>query len=485
MNAPRTRNTGMHSHQWRLPANARTGQRLEFRTLMHQRHSPYSLLCLLALTAATAGCTAQAAPAAKGPPPVSVTTAQVKRGAISTYATFDGQVTPVYQTTLSTAEAGTVAAVNVTEGDFVRQGQVLATLDTSQLRASLRANAATVRQDEAQLTHSRIAAPVNSQQYSSAVSAARQNLAAADNSVRTARASVTSAALTQKADRDLLAQEYVSRETYEQARSTYVSSLETLRSNRQSVTAQQAALRTALSNTGQRGEDQATIAENAAGIDVARANVELLQAQIAQSSIVAPFDGQVTQRLLDPGAYAGASSGIFELAQVSRVYVVASVPDVDLPTVAVGKSVTFTSASLPGRTFHGHVFDINTTPTSGTLSYRVRLLQPNPDLALRGGMFVSVTALRARKSNVLRVPSSAVIGAGAPGASVFAAIDGKAKVIPVHVGLETETMTEVSGKGLAPGTLVVTSPPNGLEDGSEIMGAGIATPTPAAPGSAK
>jgi len=87
---------------------------------MHKRHNPYPLLCVLALTAATAGCTAQAAPPPKGPPPVSVTTAKVKRGAIATYTTFDGQVTPVYQTTLSTAEAGTVASVNVTEGDFGR-----------------------------------------------------------------------------------------------------------------------------------------------------------------------------------------------------------------------------------------------------------------------------------------------------------------------------------------------------------------------------
>jgi RND family efflux transporter MFP subunit len=447
---------------------------------MHQRHNPIPLLSVLALTAATAGCSAQAAPPPKGPPPVSVTTAKVKRGAIATYATFDGQVTPVYQTTLSTAEAGTVAAVNVTEGDFVRQGQVLATLDTSQLRASLRANAATVRQDEAQLTHSRIAAPVNSQQYSSAVSTAQQNLAAANNSVRTARAAVTSADLTQKADSELLAQQYVSRETYEQARSTYVSSLETLRSNRQAVTAQQAALRTALSNTDQRGEDQATIEQNAAGIEVARANVELLEAQIAQSSIVAPFDGQVTQRLLDPGAYAGASAGIFELAQVSRVYVVANVPDVDLATVAVGKAVTFASVSLPGRTFHGHVFDINTTPTSGTLSYRVRLLQPNADLALRGGMFITVTALRAHQNGVLLVPSAAVIGAGAPGAAVFAAVNGKAKSIAVRVGLQTDATTQVSGPGLGPGTLVVTSPPSGLHDGSAISGPGIATPPPAA-----
>jgi multidrug efflux pump subunit AcrA (membrane-fusion protein) len=366
---------------------------------------PY-LPCALALAATMASGCAHGGPPAGGPPPVSVITAMVSRGTIASTASFDAEITPVYQTTLSTAEAGTVTDVNVTEGDFVHRGQLMASLDTSQLRATLEANEAVVRGDEAQLVHSTVAAPIQAQQYSSAVATANQNLQSAINNVRSARAAVAHDELTEQADLQLLGQQYVSRETYEQARATATASRETLRSDLQAVTAQQAALRTALTDTKQRLEDQATIAQDAAGLDEARANVKLLQAQIAQSSIVAPFDGQVTQRLLDPGAYAGASSGIFTIAQVSRVYVVANVPDTDLPAVARGKAVTFTTPSVPGRIFHGRIFDINTTPTSGTLSYRVRLLQPNPDLTLRGGMFADVTVERARHAGVLLVPRS-------------------------------------------------------------------------------
>jgi RND family efflux transporter MFP subunit len=431
---------------------------------------PY-LASALALTATiVAGC-AHGGPPPGGPPPVSVTTAKISRGAISTYVSFDGQITPVYQTTLSTAEAGTVAAVNVTEGDFVHRGQLLESLDTAQLQATLEANEAAVRADEAQLVHSSVAAPIQAQQYSSAVATARQNLQSAVNSVRSARAALAHDELTEQADLQLLGQQYVSRQTYEQARATAVASRETLRSDLQAVTAQQAALRTALSNTQQRREDQATIAQDAAGLDEARANVKLLQAQIAQSSIVAPFDGQVTQRLLDPGAYAGASSGVFTIAQVSRVYVVANVPDVDLIAVSRGKAVTFTSPSLPGRTFHGRIFDINTTPTSGTLSYRVRLLQPNADLALRAGMFANVRVERAHHADVLLAPSAAVTN-GPGGPSIFIVTDGKAKSVPVRVGLQTDAVAEVAGDGLAAGTTVVTSQPGGLQDGAAIAQAG-------------
>jgi RND family efflux transporter MFP subunit len=431
---------------------------------------PYPPSAFALAAAILSGC-AHGSPPPSGPPPISVTTAKISRGAISTFVAFDAQITPVYQTTLSTAEAGTVAAVYVTEGDFVRRGQLLASLDTAQLQATLEANMAAVRADEAQLVHSSVAAPIQAQQYASAVATARQNLQSAVNSVRSARAALAHDELSEQADLQLLGQQYVSREAYEQARATAIASRETLRSDLQAVTAQQAALRTALSNTKQRREDQATVAQDAAGLDEARANVKLLQAQIAQSSIVAPFDGQVTQRLLDPGAYAGASSGVFTLAQVSRVYVVANVPDVDLPAVSRGKAVTFTSPSLPGRTFHGRIFDINTTPTSGTLSYRVRLLQPNADLALRGGMFANVSVERAHHAHALLVPSAAVMN-GPGGPSIFVVAGGKAKNVPVRVGLQTDSVAEVTGDGLAPGTTVVTSQPGGLQDGAAIAEAG-------------
>ena len=431
---------------------------------------------LYAVAAGLVACSGN--PSAQGPPPVSVTTANISRGPITTYVSFDGQITPLYQTTLSTAEAGTIDSVIATEGDFVHKGQLLASLDTSQLQAQLAANQAAVREDEAQLRHSDVAAPVASQQYTSAIRTAQQTLQAANNAVQTARAALANDALTETADLALLQQEFVSRTTYEQARAAYVSAQETLRSALQTVPAAESALHTAMNNGNQRQEDQATIAQNQAALEAGQANVQLLEAQIAQSSIVAPFDGQVTQRLLDPGAYAGASAAIFEISQVSNVYVVANVPDVDLAYAVRGKPMSFTTASLPGRTFHGVVFDVNTTPTSGTLSYRVRMLQPNPGLALRGGMLVDVTTQTGHSAHALIVPIGAVT-AGSRGPSVFTVVAGKAKLVPVSLGLQTDTQAEVRAAGLSTATVVITAQPNGLHDGSTVIvpGArGAATP---------
>jgi hypothetical protein len=59
-----------------------------------------------------------------------------------------------------------------------------------------------------------------------------------------------------------------------------------------------------------------------------------------------------------------------------------------------------------------------------------------------------------------------VSGNGGP--SVFVVADGKARTVPVRVGLQTTSLTEVAGDGLAPGTAVVTSQPGSLQDGATV-----------------
>ena len=312
----------------------------------------------------------------QGPPPLAVDVATAHRQDIATSITLDGQIAPLYQSTLSTPESGTVAKVFVNEGDRVTKGELLAQLDASQLVAQLEANEATVAQSTARLYSSNVQAPISSQQYSSAVSQARQNLQNAENVVRSDEAALRNAKLVYDSNEQLVSQGYVAQTTMEQSRASYVAAQQSLTSAQQTIPALQAALNTAEKNTQQTQVDQATIAQNKAALAEAEANVKLLQVQIAQSSIYAPFDGVVTQRLLDPGAYAGPNQSIVQVSHVDSVYVNANVPDEELSYVRPGTPVRFTSASLPGKSFFGTIYDVNAVPTSGTLSYRA--LNPSP-----------------------------------------------------------------------------------------------------------
>jgi HlyD family secretion protein len=392
-----------------------------------------------------------------GPPPLAVDVGKVARQDIATTLVLDGQIAPLQESTLSTPESGTITSVLVNEGDRVHAGQLLAELDASQLRAQLAANEATVQQSQAKLNGSAVQAPISSQQYTSALSQAQQGVQQAQNRVQTAQAALRNAQLIYQSDESLAGQGYVAQTALVQARANYVSAQQEVNNARQALPAAQAALATARTNTGQRQIDQATIQANRAALAEAQANVKLY----------APFEGVVTQRLLDPGAFAGPNQAIVRVSQLSTVYVNANVPDEDLTYVHPGTPATFTSASVPGKTFTGTIYDVNATPTTGTLSYRARLRQPNPTNDLRGGMLVSVHVTKDRRHDATVVSRTALF-TGDQGTGIYTVVDGKAKLVPVTVGLQTDTLAEISGSGVTPGMTVITTRPDALQDGSVV-----------------
>src|SRR6202042_585166 len=139
-------------------------------------------LAVISLGAMLAGCGGGKS-AGPAPAPLAVDVTTAKRQDIATTISLDGQIAPLQQSTLSSTQSGTVAEVLVNEGDAVRSGQLLAKLDDSQLRATLAADQATVRQSQAKLLGSNVQAPISSTQYTTNVRTAEQNLEAARNRV--------------------------------------------------------------------------------------------------------------------------------------------------------------------------------------------------------------------------------------------------------------------------------------------------------------
>jgi len=426
-----------------------------------------------------------------GPPPLAVDVAKAQRQDVATFLTLDGQVSPLQESVLSLPQSGTVVSVYVNEGQHVKAGEVLAKLDDSTLRAQLAANVAAASQAEAQLRSSSLTLPMTTQSVSSGVVTAQQSLAQSQNALTSAQSAYETAKTQYESDEQLASQGYLAKVTLDQVRSAYVSAQQQLNSARAGVNSAQAALDAAKRNLGQTGVGAQDVKLKQAALESAQANVRLLQTQIAQTTLTAPFDGVITQRLLDPGAYASPNQAIARISQLDEVWVNANVPDDSLGYVKRGTPVTFTSPSLPGKTFQGNVFDVNATPTAGTLSYRARLRQPNAGDVLRGGMLVSVRVRKDFAPDALVVPRTAVFTSDA-GSSVFTVVDGKAKAIPVRVGLQTDTLAQVTGSGVGPGTTVITTRPDALQDGSVVAIGGAppggppaaAAPSPAATASA-
>jgi HlyD family secretion protein len=433
----------------------------------------------------------------QGPPPLAVEVATAQREDIATYINLDGQIAPYQDATLSTPQSGTVAAVYVHEGQRVRAGDLLAKLDDSTLRAQLAQAQAQVALAQSSLGSATLQGNVTPSQAQSTVATAQQQLAVAKSNVSTAVAALDNAKLVYDSNNTLYAQGYVAQTTFVQSRASYVSAQETLNAARQ----QEHQAEVALINANASGQNAVpiqnqTIAGTRASLASSQAQVKLLQAEIAQAAIIAPFDGVITNRLLDPGAFAGPNAGIVEISQVASVYVNINVPDSDLAWVKKGTSVTFTSSSAPGQTFTGTVFDVNATPTTGTLSYRARVVKDNPDNTLRGGMLVSVNVRKDFHPNVIVVPLTALVQSDA-GSAVYTVVPlpappgggggapagggppagkpagpqltfAQAKLVPVTVGLQTDVSAEVQSASIPAGTVVITTRPDSLQDKSTV-----------------
>jgi len=373
-------------------------------------------------------------------PPLSVDVAAAKRQDIATYVTLDGQVAPLEQSTLAFQQNGTITSIAVNVGDRVHAGQPLAQIDSSVLRAQYQQAQAQAQQQAATAQGSQVGLPVQVQTNEAALT--------------TAQAALRNAKLVYDQDVELYKSGYVSQAQLEAARAAYV----------QAQNAYQNAQIGLRNNTVSAQSVKAAVA----AAQAAQANARTLSTQVAQTTLYAPYDGVITQRLLDPGAYAGPQSPVLGISRIDTLWININVPDSDLPYVHPGTTVSFTTSSLPDRTFEGRVSTVNAVPTSGTLSYLARIQMPNAGDELRGGMLVTATLPREAHRNAIVVPRSAVAQTENGSAVFIVGPDNKAQQVPVRLGVQTDTLSEVVSPKVQPGTKVITTRPDTLKDGSTV-----------------
>ncbi len=411
------------------------------------------------------------APPPPKPPPVAVKTTHLMRRTLATYDALDGQVAPYLQSSLSTQQSGTILREYANEGDRVRTGEVLAKIDDAPLRAQLTQQQGNTEQARAKLDQSDIQLPITNQQYDTALQQDKEALRQANQQRLTDRAALRNAQLVFTGNAQLLKQGYVAQTTYEQTRSNLVSARQTLQQDTEKVSQAKAALAAAERNLLNKPLQRQVIAQNRGSVTTAIGQLASTQTSIAQTTLSAPFDGVVTLRLLDPGAYAGPSQPLFQISQVDPIYIDFNVKDEDLAHVRPGTPVSFTTNGAPGRRYQANVFSLNVVPTTGTLLYRGRLVLHNADFSLRGGMLVTVRITKELHADALVAPRSAVSQNNGKGV-LFRVASGpltdahtrEALKTTATLGLQNDFYVEVSSPELHVGTEIVAAPQTTVND---------------------
>ena len=213
-------------------------------------------------------------------------------------------------------------------------------------------------------------------------------------------------------------------------------------------------------------DEQIAIAE----AQLEQANISLARAQydLDQATLVAPFDGIIT----DVNAQVGTltTGAVITLADTSELVVVLSVDEIDLADVVVGQPAGITLDAYPDNELTGSVTSIAPTasvaPGTALTSYDVRVAIDPTDLNLRLGMTANAQLTTDQRTDVLLVPNSAINADRQAGTYSVNRVqaDGTTEAIPVTIGLRDNRYTEITG---------------GLEAGDElIIGEIITEPAP-------
>jgi RND family efflux transporter MFP subunit len=209
-------------------------------------------------------------------------------------------------------------------------------------------------------------------------------------------------------------------------------------------------------------------------LQAARALTSEADIALRDTSVVAPFDGEIVAKTVELGSFVSPGTPVFVVARTDLVKIVIGVPDTALPSVTLGEPVDVSVDAYGDRTFQARISRMATAADPRTGNFEVEVAIPNRDHALKAGMIGSLE-LAARKGATpqasVRVPLSAIVQAGQAGYGVYVVTGPKgeetANLRPVEIGPVIGTDITVV-RGLADGDEVITSGANLLKDAQRV-----------------
>ncbi len=166
--------------------------------------------------------------------------------------------------------------------------------------------------------------------------------------------------------------------------------------------------------------------------------------------------GIVINKKVVDGMKVGPGMELYTVADLSRVWVIASVYEYELPFIKVGQDTIMSLPYEPGTAYHGKVTFIYPYLSPKTRTVQVRMEFDNPELKLKPDMYADVIIATKAAENVLLVPSEAILRTGYRNVVITSLEDGKFLPKEVGVGPEGADMTQILS-GLKEGETIVTS----------------------------
>lgn len=172
--------------------------------------------------------------------------------------------------------------------------------------------------------------------------------------------------------------------------------------------------------------------------------------------VTAPLGGIVLERSAVPGMMAAPGQVLFRIGDLSRVWIIADVPEYLASDVMIGAKSIVRIRGLPGQEFEGSVAQLYPEIRESTRTTRVRIELPNPDGILLANMYADVAIEGKANFEAVNVPDGAVIDTGTR-QTVFVDLgEGRFEPREIRIGTRGGGRTEIL-EGVSEGEAVVVS----------------------------
>ena len=391
-------------------------------------HRYHLLAAVAAATLSTAACgsNANTVNAAPKPEPVAVATATVESRPIDRYLRVTGSLLADEQAEVSAESAGRVIDTPVERGSRVAQGAILVRVSAAETSAQLLEAEANAAQIEARLGLSE-GQPFDPARVPDAMNA---------------RASLDLAEAEFARIGSLLEQNVVSKSEFDQRRTQV-----------------------------EAARQQYQMAQNVAqqsyrSLEAARARIVLARKAAADTSIRAPFSGQIAERLVSIGDYVTRGARVATVVRIDPMRVELTVPEQSVSLVRVGQPVRVTVDAYPGEAFTATVRYVSPSLRADQRALTVEALARNSDGRLKPGLFATALIQQPQGAPALLVPATA-IETVAGTSRVYVVKEGKVEERIITAGETIDRHVEVTS-GLAEGDVVAADPKGKLADGTPV-----------------
>ncbi len=334
-------------------------------------------------------------------------TAAIDRGSIIAAVSATGTINPTATAIVGSQVSGQVVEILADYNSNVRAGDVLARLNSEQIRAKF--DAAKADLNQARATNQLQKATI--EKVTADIERLNATRADVEASARRADAQLADARRTLARQEDLRRGGIASEVALQQAQ-VQALSLTAARDQAQAQIRATAAQLQSLAADRKMAEAQVLSSE--AQIAQREAVLRQIEVDIRNSEVRSPVDGVVIQRSVELGQTVAASlqaPTLFLVAQdLTRIEIYANVDEADVGRVREGQEVTFSVTAFPAREFQGRVKTVRlgSQTVQNVVIYTAVIEVQNRDLALKPGMTATLRIFTERKENVLRVSNAAL-----------------------------------------------------------------------------